>query len=84
MKVVRRNLSLPDCSALSGSSSNPGGQSADRPPQDPRQFLTQLLLKTPVPLWIPSCKSRTTGWKNLVLIDYSKLAAKTIGSSRDK
>ena len=28
---------------------------------DPRQFLTSLLLKTPVPLWMPSCKSRTTG-----------------------
>jgi len=61
MKVVRRNLSLPDCSSLAGGSNSGGQGAADRPPQDPRQFLTQLLLKTPVPLWIPSCKSRTTG-----------------------
>ena len=25
----------------------------------PRHFLVQLLLKTPVPLWMPSCKART-------------------------
>ena len=37
-----------------------GGESLGSPtvPQ-PRQFLVSILLKTPVPLWMPSCKART-------------------------
>ena len=32
---------------------------APQPPQPtPKQFLTQIVLKTPVPLWMPSCKAR--------------------------
>ena len=27
-------------------------------PQTPRQFLTRVVLKTPVPLWMPSCVAR--------------------------
>ena len=27
-------------------------------PQTPRQFLTRVILKTPVPLWMPSCLAR--------------------------
>ena len=28
------------------------------PPPTPKQFLTRIVLKTPVPLWMPSCKAR--------------------------
>ena len=37
-----------------------GGETQGSPtvPQ-PRQFLVSILLKTPVPLWMPSCKART-------------------------
>ena len=57
MKVVRRNLSLPDASSSVGQD----GDVQRQKPLCPREFLTRILLKTPVPLWIPSCKSRTTG-----------------------
>ena len=30
---------------------------ASQPPT-PKQFLTRIVLKTPVPLWMPSCKAR--------------------------
>ena len=50
IKLVRRNLSLSDTFEEK--------KSID--PRDPKHFLTLLLMKTPVPLWIPSCKSRTT------------------------
>jgi ubiquitin carboxyl-terminal hydrolase 9/24 len=46
IKLVSRALSM------SNGSPSPSTNS-------PRYFLVQLLLKTPVPLWMPSCKART-------------------------
>jgi len=46
IKLVSRALSMSSDAPLPTSNS-------------PRHFLVQLLLKTPVPLWMPSCKART-------------------------
>ena len=47
IKLVSRSLSMSG-EAAPGFSSN-----------SPKHFLIQLLLKTPVPLWMPSCKARS-------------------------
>ena len=49
IRITNRTLDL---------DSGGGGGGGVGKPQTPRQFLTRVVLKTPVPLWMPSCLAR--------------------------
>ena len=57
IKMVARSLQLHTTISTAESTAAPNGC---RPLRDPKYFLIQILLKTPVPLWVPSCKSRNS------------------------
>jgi hypothetical protein len=57
IKLVARSLNLQQAAGGEGGGPLHNGV---RPVRDPKYFLIQILLKTPVPLWVPSCKSRSS------------------------
>jgi hypothetical protein len=59
IKMVARSLHLYTTSSTTepAAATTPNGL---RQIKDPKYFLIQILLKTPVPLWVPSCKSRNS------------------------